>query len=411
MLQTTALHAEHQALGATLVDFGGWDMPLWYPSGAVKEHMAVIHGAGIFDIGHMAGLMLSGPDALAALQYAFTKDLALSGPRAAYGAFLTEEAFVVDDAIVYPMSEGRYFIVMNVGHAEGIADCLNAAAKKLKAAITIRDLAGTYIKIDLQGPAAPKIMAAALADPATVFGKMPYFTFKGDVEFDKTDVRLKDGTPALLSRTGYTGEIGFELFVPIDKSVSTWKLLLAEGEIYGLIPCGLAARDSLRAGAMLPLSGQDIGKWLFVNNPWPFTLPIDADGKWTKDFCGRSAIEAGRDKAAHTLAYCGFDPRKVTAADHDSHPKVMLGDVVIGDVLTCVADTACGRVDGKIVSVTSPDKPEGFNPKGLVCGFIRIDRHLEPGTRITLADERRKIEVEIVTDVRPARTARKALAY
>ena len=115
MLHQTALHATHEALGATLVDFGGWDMPLWYPTGAVKEHLAVIQHAGLFDIGHMAGLMVSGPDALEALQWAFTKDLSLSGPRAAYGAFLDASGGVVDDAIVYPLSEGRYFVVLNVG--------------------------------------------------------------------------------------------------------------------------------------------------------------------------------------------------------------------------------------------------------------------------------------------------------
>ena len=94
MLHQTALHATHPALGATLVDFGGWDMPLWYPTGAVKEHLAVIQAAGLFDIGHMAGLLVSGPDALEMLQWTFTKDLSLSGPRAAYGAFLDAEGGV-----------------------------------------------------------------------------------------------------------------------------------------------------------------------------------------------------------------------------------------------------------------------------------------------------------------------------
>lgn len=411
MLHTTALHAEHQHLGATLVDFGGWDMPLWYPTGAVKEHMAVIRGAGLFDIGHMGGVVVEGPGALTAVQWAFTKDLTQSGTRAVYGAFLTEQGYVIDDAIVYPLSSGRYFVVMNVGKAAPIAEAIKAGAAHRKVDITVRDLAGSYIKIDLQGPAAPKIMAALLENPDDVLGKMPYFTFKGDIDLPQSTVRMTDGTPLFLSRTGYTGEMGFEIFVPLSAAVTVWKKLLQTGEPYGLIPCGLAARDSLRAGAMLPLSGQDIGAWPFVNNPWPFTLPMDAEGAWTKDFAGRDAIEATRAAAPHTLAYCGFDPRKVTAADHHSHPKVLLGDAVIGEVLTCVADVAIGRVDGTVVSVASPDAPEGFNPKGLVCGFIRVVRHLEPGTRVTLADDRRKIEVEIATDVRPARTARKALVY
>ena len=111
----------------------------------------------------------------------------------------------------------------------------------------------------------------------------------------------------------------------------------------------------------------------------------------------------------YTYAYCGFDPRKVTSPDHDTHPQVLLDGEVIGDVLTCVADVSIGRVDGVITSVASPEKPEGFAPKGLVCGFVRVNRPLENGTKLTLADPRRKIQVETVTDIRPARTARKKL--
>ena len=202
MLHQTALHATHEALGATLVDFGGWDMPLWYPTGAVKEHLAVIQHAGLFDIGHMAGLMVSGPDALEALQWAFTKDLSLSGPRAAYGAFLDASGGVVDDAIVYPLSEGRYFVVLNVGKGERIAESLSAWAASEGKSVTIRDLAGTYGKLDLQGPATVRVMTKLLKDPEAVFDKLPYFSFKGDIELANSDIFLADGTPIFLSRTG-----------------------------------------------------------------------------------------------------------------------------------------------------------------------------------------------------------------
>lgn len=421
MLQQTALHATHQALGANLVDFGGWDMPLWYPTGAVKEHLAVINSAGLFDIGHMAGIMVSdetgtaGVDALESLQWAFTKDLALSGPRAAYGAFLDADGGVVDDAIVYPLSEGRYFVVLNVGKGERITAQLRAWATQNHKHILVRDLAGTYAKLDLQGRASVGIMRTLLANPDDVFAKMPYFTFKGDIELARSDVFLADGSPIFLSRTGYTGEQGFEIFVPYDKAVAIWNAILEAGKDKGVIPCGLAARDSIRAGAVLPLSQQDIGPWPFVNNPWPFTLPKDENGAWTKDFFGRAALEKAQaaGTAAHTFAYCGFDPRKVVFPDHDAAnqtpPQVLLNGEIIGDVLTCVADVSIGRVDGTVFSLASPDKPEGFNPKGLICGFVRVNRPLAPGERITLADQRRKLDVEIVTDVRPARTARKAL--
>lgn len=411
MLHQTALHATHQALGANLVDFGGWDMPLWYPTGAVKEHLAVIQAAGLFDIGHMAGILLSGPAALEALQWAFTKDLSLSGPRAAYGAFLDVDGGVVDDAIIYPLSEGRYFVVLNVGKGERIASQLREWSAAEGKSLVVRDLAGTYAKLDLQGPATVRVMRKLLNDPDAVFDGLPYFSFKGDIELDRSDVRLADGTPIFLSRTGYTGEQGFEIFVPYDRAVSVWNAILEAGKEEGVIPCGLAARDSIRAGAMLPLSQQDIGPWPFVNNPWPFTLPRNEQGEWTKDFLGRPALEAvlASGKARYTYAYCGFDPRKVTSADHHVHPQVLLEGEVIGDVLTCVADVSIGRVDGRIFSIASPDKPENFAPKGLVCGFVRVDRELTPGTRLVLADQRRKLNVEVVTDIRPARTARRKL--
>ena len=108
-----------------------------------------------------------------------------------------------------------------------------------------------------------------------MFDKLPYFSFKGDIELADSDIFLADGTPIFLSRTGYTGEQGFEIFVPYDKIVDIWNRILEAGKDEGVIPCGLAARDSVRAGAVLPLSQQDIGPWAFVNNPWPFTLPKD----------------------------------------------------------------------------------------------------------------------------------------
>ena len=320
MLHQTALHATHEALGATLVDFGGWDMPLWYPTGAVKEHLAVIQHAGLFDIGHMAGLMVSGPDALEALQWAFTKDLSLSGPRAAYGAFLDASGGVVDDAIVYPLSEGRYFVVLNVGKGERIAESLSAWAASEGKSVTIRDLAGTYGKLDLQGPATVRA-AQASRTRGRVFDKFVYFSFLAvfDIELANSDIFLADGTPIFLSRTGYTGEQGFEIFVPYDKIVDIWNRILEAGKDEGVIPCGLAARDSVRAGAVLPLSQQDIGPWAFVNNPWPFTLPKDENGNWTKNFFGRSALEEALASGNVTYTYaCWLTPQEGDVSQSDT---------------------------------------------------------------------------------------------
>lgn len=418
MLHHTPLFDTHAALGATLVDFGGWEMPLWYPSGAVKEHLAVIQSAGLFDISHMSGILVKGPDALPLLQWAYTRDLApggkLSPGRACYGAFLDAQGGVVDDAIVSTLhsAEGedlRFFVVLNAGLAPVVAAKLRVEAERFNWNAQVRELAGSYAKLDIQGPEAARILATILADPDAALTKLGYFGFRGDIEFDRSTVTLKDGTPLLLSRTGYTGEQGFEIFMPEAKVQSVWDQLLKAGN-GALIPCGLAARDSLRTGAVLPLARQDIGAWPFINTPWSaFTLPFAPDGSWSKDFLGRSALNAA--SARHTLPFCGFDPRKVTTGDDHVHPRVLLDGRDIGDVLTCVADVAIGRVDGRVLSLASPDKPEGFAPRGLICGFLRVDQNLPAGTRVTLADARRKVEVEIVTDIRPDRTARKPLRW
>jgi aminomethyltransferase len=172
-----------------------------------------------------------------------------------------------------------------------------------------------------------------------------------------------------------------------------------------VIACGLASRDSLRAGAVLPLSHQDIGHWPCIRNPWPFALPFTPDGNgFTKKFLGSEALGKATD-AQYTLTFVGHDLRKV-----DAHgAKVYVDGKEIGTVLTCATDMAIGRHEGKIYSIASPDKPAGFTAKGLSCGFIKVEPKLAPGTAVEIKDGKRAIQVLIETDVRPDRTARKAL--
>ncbi|MDR1045869.1 MAG: aminomethyltransferase family protein [Candidatus Adiutrix sp.] len=403
-LGKTILNETHKKLGGNMVDFGGWEMPLWYASGAVKEHLAVLTGAGLFDTGHMAVILGEGPDLRGFLNFALSKDISrLKTGRAGYGIVLDDQGFAVDDAIIYPLSEERWALVVNAGMSGPVIAHLKKLPGSEKYEWT--DLAGRLAKLDLQGPSSFRILKPLVAGADQVFEKLPYFSFKGDYDLPSSTVRLTDGTPVLLSRTGYTGELGFEIFLPIDRAESVWNRLLETGAERGLIPCGLAARDSLRTGAVLPLSHQDIGAWPFINNPWPWALPLAGDGSFTKDFKGRAALSAARATADHTLPFVGFDPRKVEA----SGAKVMLDGREIGTVLTVVADMGLGRVDGRVVGLASPDKPEGWNPKGLVCGFVKIREKLEPGTVIYLKDDRRQLKVEIAGDLRPGRSARSPL--
>jgi aminomethyltransferase len=405
-------HTQH---GANMVEFGDYLMPVWYSS-AKDEHMAVVNHAGLFDTSHMAAVRVFGPGAFDLLQFCFTRNLTscvgkdnapITPGKCVYGAMLDAHGYAIDDCIVYKVTDQEYLVVVNAGMGGVIAAHLEANKKGLD--VRTVDMTDKLGKIDIQGPAAVKIMQTVLKAPEATFDKVTYFSFKG--HFDPAsafarEAQLLDGTPLLLSRSGYTGEVGFEIFVERQHTVKVWELLMAAGKDLGLIACGLAARDSLRTGAVLPLSHQDIGHWTYFHHPWPFALPFKADGMgFTKTFLGSAALDKAAD-APFTLTYVGNDLRKIDT--HDAVVRDLQGNE-LGKVLTCATDMAIGRHGGKIYSVVSPNKPEGLVIKGLCAGFIYVKKDLAPGTVVELKDGKRAIQVVIETDVRPDRTARKAL--
>jgi len=411
----TPLYDWHAARRANIVEFGDYLMPVWYAS-ARDEHMAVITNAGLFDTSHMAVVRVLGPGAFDLLQWCFTRDLRscvgkdnapITPGKCVYGAFLDSDGCAVDDSIVYKVTDDEYVVVVNASMGGPVAAHLEANKKNLD--VRCLDLTDQLGKIDIQGPAAIKIMQKVLKAPAATFDNLTYFSFKG--HFDPasafaSQAQFLDGTPMLLSRSGYTGEVGFEIFVEGRHTVRIWELLIEAGRDLGLIPCGLAARDSLRTGAVLPLSHQDIGHWTYIHHPWPFALPF-ADGgtTFTKTFLASAALDRS-GSAPYTLTFVGNDLRKI-----DTHTAVVRDGQgrEIGTVLTCATDMAIGRHGGRIYSVASPNKPEGLAIKGLCCGFIKVGADLAPGTVVELKDDKRSIQVVIERDVRPDRTARKAL--
>ena len=409
----TFLHSWHTSHHANMASFGGYDMPLWYAS-AKNEHLAVLTPAGLFDTSHMAVISVTGPDSFELLQHCFTNDLwacvgsekrPLSPGRCVYGAFLTEQGAVVDDAIIFELEKNNYLAVVNAGMGDRVAQHLTAYRVNRK--IEISDLTGTIGKIDLQGPLSGRIMKKVLLKPEAVFEDMPYFSFKGHYRLNSSSpstVKLTDGTSVLVSRTGYTGEFGFEIFVDPLHLVNVWEMLLETGQEFGLIPCGLAARDSLRCGAVLPLSHQDIGAWPFINHPWHFALPFNPDEThFTKEFIGAKRLLAIH-QPEYTYPVAGDNVCKVCSADQ----SVVLDsdETAIGSVLTCVTDMGIGRHQDKIYSIASPGKPTDFTPHGLCCGFVKVNKKLEIGQPLFLQDNRRTIRVRVVKDIRPDRTAR-----
>lgn len=413
----TPLYDWHAAQGANMADFGGYTMPLWYPSGTRAEHLAVLKAAGLFDTSHMAMIRVWGKDARSFLQDLFTKNLEQClGPknlplipgRAVYGAFLNEKGHALDDALVYMVKEGLYLVAVNAGMGGALAAHLASFAEKKE--VQIEDLTDRLGKIDIQGPFSGKILLSVLEKGEKLFSSMPYFSFKDGLFGENSEIpcRLKDGTPILLSRTGYTGELGFEIFCQSDATLKVWEMILHAGKDFSLIPCGLAARDSLRGGAFLPLSHQDIGAWPFVNNPWMFALPFNEEKTaFTKPFLGDEALLQAMKTTEYTYAFLGKDLRKVAAGPDTA---VLLDDKKIGSVLTCVTDMGMGLKDGRLYSVASPDLPEGAKIQGLSCGFVLVKGPLPAGCELVLDDGKRKLPVTLTDSLRPDRTARKAIS-
>lgn len=415
-LKQTPLFERHRECGANFSVFSGYTMPLWYPGGVGAEHLSVIRGAGLFDTSHMDAIRLTGPEALDLLQECCTRDLErcfgkrkhpLVPGKAAYGAYLNETGGVVDDTLIYQLAAGDYLSVVNAGQGGVLARHLRDAGIGRDAVVS--DLSGKLGKLDLQGPVSVPILLGVLENGRDILRGLPFFSFAADAAiFSGTQgrVRLKGNIPLMLSRSGYTGEIGFELFFRPGDLAAAWDILLAAGGTRQVTPCGLAARDSLRTGAVLPLAGQDIGEWPFIHHPWHVALPFTNEGTgFTKDFIGSRAL-LNIDQPYYTCPFAGYDLRKVTVSETATAGVFDEGGRAIGIVLTCVTDMAIDRSDGgRIFSVSSPGRPYDVEPRGLCCGFVRLDRPPETGEIVRLNDGRRNIRVELTRDIRPDRSA------
>ena len=298
-LQTTPLHARHRALGARMTPFGGWDMPLQY-SGIAEEHRAVRTAAGLFDVSHMGEVEIAGDDALAAVQHIASNDARKLEPgRAQYSALTTPAGTVVDDVLVYQLAAGHYLLVINAANIAKDVAWIRKGIGAAGDAVAV-NASSRYALIALQGPRAAGILQGLTA---VELDGVAYYTFaNGEV----ANVR------ATISRTGYTGEDGFELFVPPAQADTVWSTLLAAGGSEGLLPAGLGARDTLRLEAGMRLSGQDMDET---------TTLIEAGLGWTvgwdkASFVGREALlEQKRTGPARRLV--GFEMLDRGIARHD----------------------------------------------------------------------------------------------
>lgn len=281
-LKQTPLAERHEELGARMVDFAGWQMPIQYNS-IIDEHKTVRSAAGLFDLGHMGQVDVTGPDALAYLQTISTNDASTLAPGdAQYSMMLYPDGGVVDDIIIYRRPTGAgYFVVINAGnHDKDVAWMTEQASARPDLDVTVKDVSDTIGMIALQGPNSEaivdKISARDLSD-------QDYFSCR------EAEIA---GIDCLAARTGYTGEDGWEFYCPIDRVGDLWDAILEAGQDQGIKPIGLGARDTLRLEARMPLYGNEISEEI---------NPLVAGLRWVVkfkkgDFIGREALQQAREQ-------------------------------------------------------------------------------------------------------------------
>ncbi len=277
-LRKTPLNATHRALGAKMVDFGGWDMPVEY-SGLIAEHMAVRTGVGVFDVSHMGDIQLRGPGSLAAVQKISMNDASkLQNGQAQYSAMLYPNGTFVDDVIVHRFSENDYLLVINAGTREKDVSWVRQNVGAMHS-VHVSDYSDYYTQLAIQGPKAEATLQK-LTDTDLSGIRNYWFTWGKVAGLYNT----------LIARTGYTGEDGFEIYIPSDEptSVRVWNEVLAAGAEFGILPCGLGARNTLRLESSMALYGHEISDEINV-----LEAGLDRYAKFEKGpFVGSEALLA-----------------------------------------------------------------------------------------------------------------------
>jgi aminomethyltransferase len=322
ILRRTPLYEAHVALGARIVPFAGWEMPVQYPGGISAEHHAVRERCGMFDVSHMGEVRVEGPDAIAFVNHLTSNDAArLAVGQIQYSTLLTPVGTVIDDLLVYRFAE-HLLLVINAGNRARDVAHLRAEAAAFD--VTLTDESDDWALIAVQGPQAPAIVQA-LAD-VPLDGVKYYRFVEGQVA----------GVPAIISRTGYTGELGFELYVPAAQARTVWDALLADGRV---TPAGLGARDTLRLEAGMALYGHELDEE---------TTPLEAGLAWLVKldkpaFIGRDVLlrqhEEGVDRK---LVGFTFDERAIPRAGM----RVSYGDVDVGAVCSGTMSPTLGAPIG-----------------------------------------------------------------
>ncbi|NLY79150.1 MAG: glycine cleavage system aminomethyltransferase GcvT [Lysinibacillus sp.] len=313
-LKKTPLFEEYSKYGAKTIDFGGWDLPVQFSS-IKEEHEAVRERAGLFDVSHMGEILVEGNDALQFLQKLLSNDISkIPVGGAQYNAMCYENGGVVDDLIVYFLGDKKYLLVVNAANIEKDFEWMKEHAE---GDVTITDQSDEYALIALQGPLSEEILQILTEENLSLIKP---FTFKENVEIS--------GYQVLLSRSGYTGEDGFELYGAPEAIVALWTKILDAGKDKGLIPCGLGARDTLRFEAGLPLYGQELSKDI---SPLEAGIGFAVKVQKEADFIGKEALKKQKEEGL-SRKIVGIEMIDKGIPRHGY--KVFKGDTEIGVVTT-----------------------------------------------------------------------------
>lgn len=358
-LQTTPLHETHENLGARMMAFGGFEMPVQYTS-IIDEHMAVRNDAGLFDVSHMGEVLIRGERALDFVQHLVTNDASnLYDGRAMYTVMCTPEGGIIDDGIVYRRSEHQYLMVLNAANTERDLAWMHDHNPM---GAPLEDVSDDTALLALQGPKALDIAQPFLDDD---LDDLKFYHF-----WERSDGAFLSCEEAIISRTGYTGEPGLELYVPAERAEHVWTTLLEAGEDRGLKPAGLGARDTLRLEAGLCLHGNDISE---------DTNPYEAGLGWLVKL----------DKGE-------FIGRETLRDIHEQGPERTLVGFVATERGIPRHDDLLQSPDGDVIGVVTSGSQSPLLDTGIGLGYVPNEpRYTEEERTLKVASQRRAFAVEV----------------
>ncbi len=354
-LKKTSLNEAHRKLGGRMIDFGGWEMPVQYAAGTIEEHLAVRTAAGVFDVSHMGEIEIHGPQSLDLVQHVTTNDASkLSDGQAQYSALTYPEGTFVDDVLVHRFAADHYFLCVNASNTDKDFDWIRSHASVFDAEVA--NSSANYTQLAIQGPKALETLQPLVE---VDLGAIKYYWFtRGQV----------DGVPAIIARTGYTGEDGFEIYFDPRESARIWNRILDAGKPIGILPCGLAARNTLRLEARMALYGNDIDDTTSV---------LEADLGWIcklnkGNFIGRDRLTGQKEKGV-ARKLVGFEViDKGIARDH--YPIF---------------------IDGREVGMVTSGSPAPFLKKNIGLAYLPIER-TEIGTKFEVDVRGRRLAAQVV---------------